>query len=89
MSKTLRITFPKKCIGCELCVFEVQRQLKKVGLEGSYIRIFRKTEEDTDTPNFVIDMEPQVNSLDVKRISQICPTAVFTVEDGESNELVN
>lgn len=41
MAKILKISFPEKCIGCELCVIEVQRQMGKLGLEGSLIRVFR------------------------------------------------
>jgi NAD-dependent dihydropyrimidine dehydrogenase PreA subunit len=40
MSKTLKAVRPEKCNGCELCVLESQRQLEKVGLEESLIRVF-------------------------------------------------
>lgn len=51
MAKVLKISFPEKCIGCELCVLEAQRQLGKLGLEGSLIRVFRNTSVETLTSN--------------------------------------
>lgn len=78
MSKILKIAFSNKCTGCELCLMEVQRQLGKVGLNGSPIRIFRNSENGL---SFEIDMDPVINKLDVKKISEICPEAVFVVEE--------
>lgn len=89
MAKILKATFEKNCIGCELCVAEVQRQLGKVGIEGSPIRIFRSL-----TPNgrlvFKVDIDPSVNKLDIDSIEKICPTLVFTIEEAtqEDHELV-
>ncbi len=82
MNKILKVMLPKKCIGCELCVFEAQRQLEKVGLEGAFIRIFR------DGQNFSIVLDPQVNTLDVEKIKSICPKGVFEVLESESYELL-
>lgn len=83
MTKTLKITFPHKCIGCELCVQEVQRQLGKVGLDGSPIRIFKNKEERIllGEIKFTIEIDNSVNELDIKKIKEICPTGVFTVEE--------
>ena len=88
MAKSLKVTFPKKCNGCELCVYEVQRQLKKVGLDGSPIRIFRNKESDSIFGNitFEINIDNSVNSLDIKKISKICPTKVYTIEEVEEEE---
>ena len=90
MPKILKATFEKNCIGCELCVLEVQRQLKKVGLDGSPIRIFRKEKSD-EKIIFSVDVDPSVNKLDVQKIHDICPALVFTLEDSEEekHELVS
>ena len=77
--KVLSVVFPKKCIGCELCVLEAQRQLKKVGIEGSFIRIF-KSEKGLE---FNINLDPQVNTLDIEKIRRICPTQVFEIKEME------
>ncbi|MBI2414295.1 hypothetical protein HYV31_00415 [candidate division WWE3 bacterium] len=84
MGKILKATFKKNCIGCELCVFEVQRQLGKIGLEGSPIRVFREKGEKEKIV-YTIGIDPSVNKLDVEKIEGVCPTMVFTIED-ESKE---
>lgn len=73
---------PQKCIGCELCVFESQRQLGKMGLEGAFIRIFR------DTTSFSIVLDPQINTLDIEKIKEICPVGVFEILESETYELL-
>ncbi len=83
--KRIKATFPKRCTGCELCMLEVQRQLKKVGLEESLIRIFRRPKENGSL-DFLIEIDPRVNSLDIEKIKEICPTKVFEITDGESDE---
>ena len=90
MARYLRASFPKKCIGCDLCTLETQRQLKKVGLDGSPIRIFRKEKSD-EKIIFSVDVDPSVNKLDVQKIHDICPALVFTLEDSEEekHELVS
>ncbi len=82
MSKILKAKYPKKCIGCELCVAEAQRQLGRVGPEGSLIRIFR------EYGTFSIVLDPQVNELDVGAIKDICPSGVYEVSDVERHELL-
>jgi NAD-dependent dihydropyrimidine dehydrogenase PreA subunit len=84
--KILKATFPKRCTGCELCVFEVQQQLKKVGLEGSLIRIFKKKNEDIDSFDFYIEIDPRTNQIDIESIKEICPSKVFEVVEGETHE---
>lgn len=83
MAKVLKISFPEKCTGCELCVFEVQRQLKKVGLDGAPIRIFnnRKDQSGLTELSFKIDIDPSINALNLEKIANICPTNVFTIEE--------
>lgn len=77
--KILKAEFPERCIGCELCVTEAQHQLKKLGLEGSLIRIFRS--KNKDKLSFSIDMDPRINKLKIEEIKNVCPQGVFTIED--------
>ncbi len=88
MAKILKATFPEKCIGCEMCVLEAQRQLKKVGLDGSPVRIFKNKEERVLLGEiiFSIDIDPNVQNLKIEKIAKICPTAVFTIEEVEKEE---
>lgn len=87
MAKKLRIRFPEKCIGCELCVFAVQRQLNKVGLDESPIRIFKNTEDSIfGNTNYVIEMDVSVDNLNLKEIVNICPTGVFEIEESTDNK---
>ncbi|OGC57258.1 hypothetical protein A3H26_03040 [candidate division WWE3 bacterium RIFCSPLOWO2_12_FULL_36_10] len=79
MAKILKVKFPEKCNGCELCVMEVQRQLGKIGLDGSLIRILR--ENDSGGLLFVVDMDPKINEVNIEEIVKICPTGVFEISD--------
>ena len=88
MPNILKVAFPQKCIGCELCVFETQRQLKKVGLDGSLIRILRNKKEESDFIEYTIDLDPHVNKLDIEKIKQICPTEVFEIKQEDENGLI-
>lgn len=83
MAKALKAKFPEKCIKCELCIMEAQRQLNKVGLEGALIRVFRNT--DTKTITYSIDIDPRIKNFDVKEIKEICPTGVFSMEEEEES----
>jgi len=74
-----------KCTGCELCVLEAQRQLKKVGLEGALIRIFRKQERKTEYLKYGIDIDPRIEQLNLEKIKNICPRAVYKIiQENES-----
>ena len=88
MAKNLKVSFLQKCIGCEVCVFEAQRQLKKVGLEGSLIRIFRNKKEGKEFLEYSIDIDPRLNKLDIEAIKNICPTEVFEVVEEENDGLI-
>jgi NAD-dependent dihydropyrimidine dehydrogenase PreA subunit len=79
---SLKISYPEKCIGCELCIAETQRQLNKVGLEGALIRILKENA-------FSVQLDPSVTKLNLQRIIEICPTGVFTIEEGENDGLVS
>jgi NAD-dependent dihydropyrimidine dehydrogenase PreA subunit len=78
---SIKAIFPQKCIGCELCVMEVQRQLGRVGLDGSLIRVLKHLNEETNSIEYAINIDPQVNNLDINKIRDICPTGVFVVEE--------
>lgn len=78
MSKFLKISFPEKCIGCELCIAETQRQLGKIGLEGALIRILKENA-------FSVQIDPSVNKLTLQKIVESCPTGVFTIEKKEED----
>lgn len=82
MTKILKAAYPERCTGCEMCVIEAQHQLKKLGLEGALIRIFRKKDKNNkENVVFSIDIDPRVNNLDIERIKNICPQGVFSIED--------
>lgn len=85
MAKILKATFPEKCIGCELCVMEVQRQLNKQGLDGAPIRIFKSSEDNSmfGSLTYEIHIDSKTNTLNINRVKDICPTAVFTIEDAD------
>ncbi len=79
MAKTLKPTRNDKCTGCEMCVFESQRQLKKIGLEESLIRVFRGKNENTNTVTFDIEIDPRSSVLDTEKIATVCPREVLEV----------
>jgi hypothetical protein len=81
MPKTLKATKTEKCNGCELCVLESQRQLEKIGLEGSLIRIFISKDPEKEYPKFNLDIDPRTNSIDIEKIKIICPKSVFEIEE--------
>lgn len=85
MAKYLKVSFPENCIGCEICIQESQRQLKKIGLEGALIRIFKEKDLKTERLVYSIQLDPQINSLDLQKIKDICPTKVYTIEEIEGN----
>lgn len=94
MKKLLKIAFPERCIKCELCIMETQRQLNKVGLEGALLRIF-KTKKETSIAqeldvkskiSFTIELDPRIHELDLQKIKNICPTEVFTIDEVPEKE---
>ena len=78
LAKKLIAKYAENCNGCELCVFEAQRQRKIVGLEGSPIRIFRNLDKDPKRPVFMIEIDPGA-SVDMENIKNICPKYVFEI----------
>lgn len=85
MTKSLKVKYQKQCIGCELCVFEVQRQLKKVGLDGALIRIIKNKPAEDKKLEFYVELDPQVNHLDIERVLKICPTNVYEIVETQDN----
>lgn len=79
MAKVLKAEYPDRCIGCEMCVFETQHQLKKIGLEGALIRIFRNRKKDRNI--FSVDIDPRINTTATEKIKDSCPQGVFVIED--------
>jgi len=79
MSKIIKATFSQKCTGCELCVYEVQQQLKNIGLEGSAIRIFRNLAKNPNGIEFIVEIDPSVTKLNLEKIKNICPNKVFNI----------
>jgi hypothetical protein len=85
--KILKATFENRCNGCEMCVLEAQRQLKKVGLSNSPIRILR----DVAGSNlyFHVEIEDHIKSLNLEEILKICPTGVFELVEEQDESLIN
>lgn len=83
MAQILKAEFPKKCIGCEMCIFEMQRQLERVGLEGALLRVFKSRQVTDKLLEFSVEIDPRVNSLLIERIKNICPRGVFTITTQE------
>jgi NAD-dependent dihydropyrimidine dehydrogenase PreA subunit len=84
-TKTLKVKFQSNCIGCDLCIFEAQRQLKKVGLEGSLIRVLKSKPEEAKKLEFYVELDPRINKLDIEKIANICPKAVFEISEEETD----
>lgn len=85
--KILKATFENRCNGCELCVMEAQRQLKKVGLTDTPIRILR----DNTSSNlyFYVEIdESSIKKIDINEIYKVCPTGVFEIVEDYDNELL-
>jgi hypothetical protein len=83
MPKTLKASRVDKCNGCELCVLEAQRQLGRVGLEGSLIRVFKNTNPDNGSLQHNLEIDPRMNSLGIDKIKNLCPKQVFDIVEEE------
>lgn len=60
---------------------ECQRQLKRVGLTGSYIRIMRDIKEGDE---FKVSLDPKIEELKANKLVEACPRDVFVeTEDDE------
>lgn len=82
--KILKATFENRCNGCELCLLEAQRQLQRVGLTDSPIRILRDSSKST--VYFHVDLDPTINKLDLNEIVKVCPTGVFEILEEEDED---
>jgi len=86
--KFLKATFENRCNGCELCILEAQRQLSKVGLTDSPIRILRDTSSANLFFHVVID-DDYLNKINLDEIVKICPTGVFEIIEEEDDNLIS
>jgi hypothetical protein len=86
--KILKATFENRCNGCELCILEAQRQLGKVGLSDSPIRILRDSSSSNLYFHVVID-EELLGKINLEEISKICPTGVFEIIEEEDDNLIS
>lgn len=79
---SLKVVQGKKCIGCELCVMECQRQLNRAGLSGSYIRIMRSIKEGD---KFEVSIDPKITELELAKIMEVCPHGAL--EESKDNQV--
>jgi len=84
--KKLKAVNLHKCTGCELCVMEAQRQMKKITLQDALIRVFKNKKEDSEYLQYSVELDPQVNTLEIEKIREICPTRVLEIVE-ERDEL--
>lgn len=61
---------------------EVQRQLNKIGLNGSPIRVFR------NGTKFTVKVDITDSNIDLSKIREVCPTQVFTIQESVLDGLV-
>jgi hypothetical protein len=87
VKKYLKATFENRCNGCEMCVFEAQRQLGQIGLTNSPIRILR----DATNSNlyFHVEIDDSLDNLKVEEVLKICPTGVFEILEIEDESLIS
>ena len=74
MSTIIKAKNEDMCTGCEMCVMECQRQLKRAGLTGSYIRILRDIKVGT---RFKVSLDPKISEIKSRKIIESCPREVF------------
>ena len=75
MSKILKVTNEKACIGCDLCVLLSSRLVnQKLSINKSPIDVKRVGR------NYVVTIDPGV-SINPTKIVNICPTGVFSLEN--------
>ena len=68
-----------------MCIFEAQRQFKKVGLEGALIRVLKNKQENAKKIDFYVELDPRINRLDTEKIAKICPKTVFEISEEETD----
>ncbi len=78
MEKTIKASYQSRCSGCEMCLMECQRQMKKVGLEGSYIRVLRDSKNGLE---FRVYVDPKVKELNIAKITKACIRQVLEEVD--------
>jgi NAD-dependent dihydropyrimidine dehydrogenase PreA subunit len=85
--KILKASFENRCNGCELCIHEAQRQLGKIGLSDSPLRILRDATTSNLYFHVVLD-EDLLEKINLEEIVKICPTGVFEVLEEEYDNLI-
>jgi len=78
MAKTIKASYQSRCFGCEMCLMECQRQMKKAGLEGSYIRVLRDAKNGLE---FRVYVDPKIRELNIDRIIKVCVRQVLEEVD--------
>jgi hypothetical protein len=86
--KVLKATFENRCNGCELCVFEAQRQLGKVGLSDTPIRVLKDANSSNLYFHIVLD-DDMLYKINLEEIVKICPTGVFEIVEEEYDNLIS
>jgi len=86
--KILKATFENRCNGCELCILEAQRQLGKVGLSDTPVRVLRDASSSNLYFHLVI-YEEALENLNLEEIVKICPTGVFEIIEEENENLIS
>lgn len=77
MNKILKVTNEKACIGCDLCVLLSSRLVSnKLSINKSPIDVKRVGKW------YKVTIDPGVN-VSAEKIVNICPTGVFSFEDGK------
>ena len=75
MSKILKVTNEKACIGCDLCVLLSSRLVnQELSINKSPIDVQRVGK------SYKVTIDPGVN-VNAEKIVNICPTGVFSLED--------
>ena len=86
--KILKATFENRCNGCELCLLEAQRQVGKIGLSDSPIRILRDSSSSNLYFHVVID-EELLEKINLDEIVKICPTGEFEIIEEENDNFIS
>lgn len=82
--KIIKATFENRCVGCELCLFEAQRQLGKIGIIDSPIRILK--EKSGNKIYLHVELDERVQDLNISEIQKVCPALVFEIIDRPEDE---
>jgi len=82
--KIIKATFENRCIGCELCIYEAQRQLGKIGVIDSPIRILK--EKSGNKIYLHVELDERVQNLNLTELQKVCPALVFEIVEQTEDE---